>query len=346
MVVCLQYLDAGGLLAKTELTDYNYYIVWFVHFLCLAGVNCLVLCTGYFLNENLFKPARLIYFWIQIFVTNAIFAVLMGALGFYEFTPEQALAVLFPVTSNLYWYMTAYFILCIISPFLLWVVDKLGAKQLKSVCYTLVLLFAVIPWDWAKLNSARHFMWFVVLFFVSAYIKKADLFKKRVRVYIGRYLFLTLIALVIKLMFASMFNNSFITKAVDFSSLNFVFVFFASLMLFAAFKNIRIKNKKLGGAATFLSSLILGVYLFSYNIYFSDWFWGKGISPLDYINSPLLVLHMIGCVFAVFFISAFLEYFRMLVFKLLNVPSACDKLAHKAHEIGQKINKSNFIEKL
>ena len=70
------------------------------------------------------------------------------------------------------------------------------------------------------------------------------------------------------------------------------------------------------------------------------------INPLNVFDKPYFVLHMIACVLAVFFICAFLEYFRRLLFKLFGVPQLSEKLGDKVHKLADKVFCSNITEKL
>jgi hypothetical protein len=55
---------------------------------------------------------------------------------------------------------------------------------------------------------------------------------------------------------------------------------------------------------------------------------------------------MILCVLAVFFVCAFFEYFRQLLFKLFGVPQLCEKLGAKAQTLADKVLNTDVIEKL
>ncbi len=346
MIVCLHYLGKGGVLDKATVNDSNYYVAWLFEILSVVGVNCFILCTGYLMKDNRFRLSKIIYLWLQIFAVNAVCMIISFALGMQKMSAIGIIKCFFPITSNAYWYMSAYFIFYLFSPLLIAVANSLTVERLKMTVILLVLIFALVPWQWTKIDYGSHVVWFVVLFFVATYIRRADLFKRRVRSYAGYYLLLSAVMLVITLIVATAGKKFALSEYIDVRGFNFILTLISSVMLFAAFKNLKIKKARAAGYITFLSSLTLGVYLIHFNRYIADWFWAKAIAPLDYFDKPYFVFHMIACVLAVFFVCAFLEYFRQLLFKLFNIPSLCEKLGNKIQSIFNKFCNSKFIEKM
>ena len=346
MIVCLHYLGKSDVLKVATLNDANFYLAWFAEILSIVGANCFVLCSGYLMSENRFKFSKLIYLWLQIVSINLVFVIVARLTGNYEFVPRTILHVLMPISFKEYWYISAYFIFYMLSPFLIWAVNKLTLEQHKKLVIALVIIFTVNPFQWTKIDRGYDFVWFCVLFFVASYIRRAEVFKKRVRTYLSYYLLIALVLMVINLLVTILSKRIDVVKNIEVRNYNFIFTFLLSLMFFAAFKNMKIKRERFAGMITFLSSLTLGVYLIHENKFIRDFFWKKIIAPLDFFDTPYFILHMIVCVLAVFFVCAFLEYFRQLLFKLFGVPRLCDKLGAKAQMLADKVLNTDVIEKL
>lgn len=342
MIVCLHYLGHGGILKNATLTDGNYYVAWLFEILSHIAVNCFVLCSGYLMAKNRFKFSKLIYLWLQIVSINVIFLILSMALGYEGFSLKEVVKTFLPIQMNAYWFMTSYFAFYLLSPLLIWIANKLTVNQLKKLVITLIAVFVLSPWQWTGINNGYSFVWFAVLFFVAAYIRRADLFNKKPNTYLSGYLIITLAAYTLKI--AS--EKITILGVLDSDGYNSIFCFLTSLFFFATFKNIHIDKAKVGGFISFLSSLTLGVYLFHENNRVREILWMKVVQPLNVFDKPYFVFHMIGCVLGVFFICAFLEYARQLLFKLFNIPSLCDKLGDKVQGVVDKVFNSNFIEKM
>lgn len=346
MIVCLHYLGHGGILKNATLTDGNYYVAWLFEMLSIVAVNCFILCSGYLMVNNRFRFSKLIYFWLQITSINLVFMIISRVLGNGNFSVKELVKVFLPIQTNAYWFMGAYFAFYIISPLLIWAANKLTVNQLKKLVITLIAVFALSPFQWTNISGGYHVVWFCVLFFVAAYIRRADLFRKSFKTYFGYYLLLTLVLLVIKILVAALSDKIKYVQIIEVCNYNFIFTLISSLMLFAAFKNLQIKNERVGGAISFVAPLTLGVYLIHENYYFRDVLWQRVITPMNVFDKPYFVFHMIGCVLGVFFICAFLEYARQLLFKLFNIPSLCDKLGDKVQGVVDKVFNSNFIEKM
>ena len=346
MIVCLHLLYHGGVLEKATLYDVNYYVAWAFELLSIVGVNCFVLCSGYLMAENRFKFSKLIYLWLQIMFFSLAGTILGLFFGNTKLSFDTVCRTILPIDYQSYWFMSAYFAFYILSPLLIWMVNKLTVKQLKKLVITLLVVFSVSPYQWTKIANGYHVVWFCVLFFVAAYIRKADLFKKSAKAYFGSYLLFTLILLVIKLLVTIISAKHPAIDVIEVRNYNFILTFASSLMLFAAFKNISIKNARFAGFCTFLAPLTLGVYLIHDNSCVREILWYKAVQPLLAFDKPYFVLYLLACVLAVFFVCAFLEYFRQLLFKLFNIPSFCDKLGAKLQSIADKVFNSDFIEKM
>ncbi|MBR3150201.1 MAG: acyltransferase [Eubacterium sp.] len=345
MIVCHHYLVHGGVLEAAKITDANFYVAWLIGILSIVGVNCFVLCSGYLMTENRFRFSKLVYLWLQIFVINLVLRAYEFYVSGFDISAQKLLAVIFPISFQEYWYMSAYFAFYLLSPLLIWIVNKLTLQQLKKLTIALVAIFALIPNQWTKIDRGYHVVWFCVLFFVAAYIRRADLLKKRVRAYLGEYLMLAVIILAVKLVVTVLSDYNEVVNIINVKNYNFILTFLLSVALFAAFKNMKIKSARFAGFCTFLAPLTLGVYLIHDNNYVREALWGI-IAPVDFFDKPYFVLHMLVCVVAVFSVCAFLEYFRYLLFKLFGIPQLSEKLGKKIQAFVDRVFSSKKIERL
>ena len=346
MIVCLHYLNFGGILQKATFSDGNFYIAQFIEQLCIVGVNCFILCSGYLMAKNHFRFSKLIYLWLQIISFTVIFFIIALITKNGKFSLDALDGVFLPINARSYWYMSAYFAFYLLSPLLIWMNQKLTTNQLKKLVIALIVMFSISPWQWTNIDSGYHFVWFCILFFVAAYIRRADLFKRESKSYFGYYLLLTLILYVIEILVLLISKKVSAFGMFTVRRYCLILTLLSSLLLFAAFKNMKIKHERIGTFITFLSSLTLGVYLIHENEYVRDILWQKVVQPLNVFDKPYFILHLIGSVLAVFFVCAFLEYFRQLLFKFFNIPSLCDKLGDKVQSLADKIFDSHIIEKL
>lgn len=126
----------------TPLSRANEYAVILVSVIGNIGTTCFVILSGYFgVKCNLKKLARL-----DIMI---IFYCLMGFITDYAISGEMSLrdlvSCIIPITSHRYWFMSCYFFLCILSPFINEYVDSLDKKRLEQLIGVMLLLFVVLP---------------------------------------------------------------------------------------------------------------------------------------------------------------------------------------------------------
>ena len=88
------------------------------------------------------------------------------------------LRALLPLTSNDYWFASAYFLMYLSVPVLNAVVQSLDRRQYKTLLLVALLLQSV--WGtlfyWATdvtfVNNGYSFIWFYILYFIAAYFRK------------------------------------------------------------------------------------------------------------------------------------------------------------------------------
>lgn len=123
MVAALHFLGKGGLLP--DLTGSNLgsagLAAWLLESFCIVAVDVYMFISGYFLTTSSFKLSRLLQLWLQIWSYSVVFGLLgafTGVLRETAFDMHYLLTLLFPVTMEHYWFMTAYVFLYLLLPFL------------------------------------------------------------------------------------------------------------------------------------------------------------------------------------------------------------------------------------
>ena len=177
------------------------------------------------------------------------------------------LRALLPLTSNGYWFASAYFLMYLSMPVLNAVVQSLDRRQYKTLLLVALLLQSV--WGtlfyWATdvtfVNNGYSFIWFYILYFMAAYFRKY-----RVTVPSGLCLLAYLAASA-----AGLFNrmlalrvenalhlNGFVNTVNGYQALATVI---ASAAMFLLFQNIHIRSDYWRRWVFRLAPLSFGVYL-------------------------------------------------------------------------------------
>lgn len=181
MVVVLHYLGKGGLLG--ELTEVQLggmgTAAWLLESFCIVAVNVYMFLSGYFLCMSGFKISRLIQLWLQVWVYSVVFGLAgaaAGWLGETAFDTHYLLTLLFPVTMEHYWFMTAYVFLYLLLPFVGMAVRKMTKQQLQVSLGLLLLVFCL----WKSILPARletdaqgyDCLWYLCVFVAGAYLRR------------------------------------------------------------------------------------------------------------------------------------------------------------------------------
>ncbi|MCR4792562.1 MAG: acyltransferase [Lachnospiraceae bacterium] len=181
MVVILHYLDKGKIL--TSLSSAGRFTVtdmtaWLLEALCIVAVNLYMLMSGYLLCSSGFKLSRLLKLVAKVW----LYSVIVGFVGIALGTPSETvdtyfmLRLLFPVSMNTYWFMTAYIFFYLLVPVLGIAARAMNRDQMKMVLVGLIFFHAVIkslvPAQMTVDASGMDAMWYIVLFFVAVYIRR------------------------------------------------------------------------------------------------------------------------------------------------------------------------------
>ena len=106
------------------------------------GVFLFVLITGYFMINSNITLKKIIRLWLPILFWSLIWYLIMGGVSGYSITVKGLIKSIFPIISAQYWFMTAYFFMYLLIPFLNIIVKNIVSK--KKVIYAIVLGIVLI----------------------------------------------------------------------------------------------------------------------------------------------------------------------------------------------------------
>ena len=337
MVIAIHLFTKTSVLWNMEPKRPAYAISWLLYGLCMTGVNCYVIISGYFLSESKFKLEKLLKIYIQVLfysVTAALIAKFVLGLEM----ESSLISVLLPITNREYWFATVYIGLYCLMPFLNFFIKALNRKQFQGLLAVLTVLFCIIPTvfhadSWLEDGGAYGIVWFVFLYFIGAYIKlyNKDECRKSVWLwYAGVILLIPVSKLAI--MLAGSFQN--IVGADKISRISEVFYRFnsipalcASVLLFAGFLQLKIVRPGLVYLINLASGTTFGIYLIHNNRNISHYLWER-VVRVDYWlveRENVLMIVLILCI--VFVICGMTEGIRKLLFKMLRLDLAVSKAA-------------------
>ncbi len=329
MVITMHYLQKGGmLLSLTENTEVSNLLAWLVETLCIGAANAYVLISGYFLVEASWKWQKLVWLVAQVWVYSVGVSLFCLALsignvsqwGFYDW-----IRVIFPISSEHYWFATAYLLFYLFVPVLQAGVRQLSRKQHQVLLGGVLVGFSLIktlcpvllPTD----RYGYDFGWFMVLFLVAAYLKVWGLpvlekGKRALLFFFGTAGLIWSLNLGMSVLVGKGLPLSYMRDMLY--SYNHGLVLLLSVGLFAAFGKWKVKSEKVRKAVLRIAPYTFGVYLLHEHIALRN-LW-QGWLGIERVRESLAFLpHMLIAVLVIFMVGTAVDFIRSCLFGRLAV---------------------------
>ncbi len=297
----------------------NKWIVKIFWMLGELGVNLFMLISGYYMVNGSFKWKKLVrlaaevqfYTWLTVFIA--------GRLGVYQLSgAKDVFLTFFPVILNRYWFVTAYCLVYLLSPYLNLLIRAMDEKTYRRFLLTVLSLYCAIPTVFGLFYNNtecmlyyNRFLWLVIMYFLGAYLSlhnedsKQGWKKNSARITVFAAAAMALSILVID-HFSGFFAAIGTTEPAYFWPPNTVLMVLLSLGVFSLFRNLRIPYYP---AVNALASTTLGIYLLHDGILFS-WLWKTVFRCAEYQGSPWLVFRILTVSAAVFTVGAAIDLLR------------------------------------
>lgn len=140
----------------------------FANSLFNTGVTCFILLSGYFGIR--FDLKKLIGLDLMV-----IFFTLLGTVALGDFGSKDLIKSCIPVLSRRYWFITCYFVLFILAPFLNQVAERLEREHFRRLLLLLLLVFSLIPtvttYDVMQ-DAGKGLAHFVMIYLLGRYLAR------------------------------------------------------------------------------------------------------------------------------------------------------------------------------
>lgn len=296
--------------------------------IAITGVNVYVLISGYYLSSSKVRLSKVLLLILQVYFYTLLISGAMMIVGAYSVKPDdkldRMLKYLFPISSEHYWFVTAYVIMYVLAPVMNAAVNTLERKQLKTVIIGLLTWFcfikSIVPVKFGTDRMGYDFGWFICLYLIAAYIRKYNIVlfrdvKKSALVYLISVVVIAAFSLVFyKINFDTGNFNYYAEVPCHY---NFFFALTGALGLFSVFRFMRLKENLLADVIRIIAPYTLGVYLLHMHFEIADrWVeWIEhiiGETPLD--NVLTFFIHLVVSVLIVFFAGIFVDWIRKYIF--------------------------------
>ena len=295
---------------------------------CITGLNTYVFLSGYFLSKSKIKPGKIIQLICQVYFYTILISVAMMIVGIYVVQTNDSVfktvQYLFPISSEHYWFVTAYIIMYVFAPIMNAAVEVLSRKQLKWTILGLLIWFSfiksIVPVMFVTDHFGYDYGWFLCLYLIAAYVRKYDIVlfynaKRSALVFVISCLmigFMSIATYLYNLKFGGL--NYYAEVPIH---LNFIFTLTGSLGLFSMFRFYQMRESRFADVVRFVAPLTFGVYLLHMHLEIRDR-WVIWLTHLlgDIATGSIIlyVWHLVRSVIIVFAAGVFVDWIRKMIF--------------------------------
>lgn len=262
--------------------------------------NCLfMILTGYFCSKSVFRLNRLYKVWGQVFFYSVFSYLVACELG-RVFSAKEFFEVLTPITSNQYWYFTAYVIVIAFSPLLNAGFAILNKKQMLAVLLLLGYFFSVMPTlGFYTAISQNRIGVMIFLYCIGGYIRFFHSAKSKKSLVIEFFSALIVFLVLAFFMLKGKFDYVWgIEKAP---------IILLSVIVFLVFKNLNIANCKF---INWVAASCFGVYLIHMNNYTTYFIWDNLLHTTNFYLSKYMIPYVIFSVSMIFILATLIDKVR------------------------------------
>lgn len=311
MIVLHHYADHGGFVFANGEITFNRIFLQLIHMFGKMGICIFVLISGYFLVESEFKWKKVLKLILEVQFYSLICFGITVALGTTEFTWERLFKAVFPVTNSLYWFVTTYVVMYMLSPYLNIAIHQMTQKMHFNLLLFLLLIWSILP-TFLQLDICYSQLgWFLLLYLTAAYVRLHSE-EKWIRYFgkIGWFLaafgitFLTVLIL-------DGFEYAIPSFELDmeyFGGQNKITTYLCALTLFMAFVNLEVRQSKVINT---IASTTFGIYLIHDNTFLSRELWTEWLDTDALVHSARLVPDVIISTVCIFTVCALIDYVRI-----------------------------------
>lgn len=291
-MIVIWHIGTHGIANYVELSDfisgYTELLYYFIRSLSVVAVSVYVMISGYFLSQSKFKISRLIRFFFEVSFFSIVIYLLNLFMGNIDFSILLLVDSLLSIFSNEYWFVTVYFVMYALSPFMNQLIDHMHQKMHFNLLLVLFMFFCI--WQFIEkievlgVNGGFGLVYFLFLYFLGSYINKYKFITKKITAKTYLILYITIAVLnTLIFIYGTNYNPElFIFKHITrLYSYNSPLVLLMSYCIFQFFNNIKIQSSLIN----LTSKYVFGIYLIHDNPLIREILWKRVGIVEDVISS-------------------------------------------------------------
>ena len=315
-IVCMLMIICGHIIMYhkyDKVGDSSWYIGQIIRPFCMVAVNIFIIISGYFgIKLNVKK------LWsLNLMVTFYCVAFLIWSLlsGRHTFSPRKDWMLLIPVVTKQYWFITDYFALCFLSPFLNKLVDVLDKNLFQRLLITCFVLFCILPtfavilnFQSITLDYGYGLVNFMFLYLLGRYASLHFTCEFSKYVYLGLYLASMASMGLFQICYSKILGFDFDALI----SYDTIFIFVGSVSLFMYFRQLSFSNNLINK----LAKTCLAVYVIHLCPLFCGYFFRDLLHVQTYTGFTYLLLLFVTPI-CIYLLCAFAEMCRLMFIKII-----------------------------
>ncbi len=299
------------------------------------GVIIFVILSGYFLSKSTFKVKRLFQLLAQVLFYSVSIYTILCITGIQQINLRNTFISLFPTTTSLYWFFTAYTVLYLFTPLINKMLDNMSKKSHLTFNITMLVLWSVAPTLTTNSFFGNEIAQFLMFYSIGAYLRKYPdnmLNKKKNNLILVATCALIMMLSVVCILKISEYYPWISKYAAYFYSRSSIFAIGLAVGLVVFFSNLKPFYSK---ALNIVSGATFGIYLIHDNKFFRTFMWKEIFNTDVHTYSPYVIFHILGSAIVIFAVCCVIELLRQ---NIIEKPSM--KLYDKAEsKILSKVNK-------
>lgn len=309
MICNLHVLGMGGILEKVSTQKNLYYI--FANSLeafSYSAVNIYILISGYVGLNSKFSYKKMFSFWLQIIFYTISITLIFAFFSKLSVNTSDWFSAFTPISHGQYWYMSCYFALMLVAPFINQAILTIKQELLLPIVIGGFVYFSIIPTifkqDSLGLWGGYSVLWMILLYMIGAIINRLE-FANRFKVWqvAGIIILLTSLTFLLHSLGYDQWR-SYISPTVVLQGIS---IFLLCLNL----KNLPFTLKKI---VLLISPLTLGVYRFHVHPLIFRRILPHIYSLIDGQKFVIFVINILLMSLLIFIVGAFIEYLRKKLF--------------------------------
>ena len=338
MIVASHFAIHGGFKYGDEISLNSVWITFFGSGGKL-GVDIFLLISGYFsVMSKRFRYSRVIRLWLQgFFYAVGIYLVLILTKAI-KFKTVDFLLNFIPVSAQIWWFLTCFFIITLLSPLLNRMVRSLSQSTFKKAL-AVMTVFWILMYTVLNLNGfANELVSMFYMYSIGAYIRLwRDEKKNRPVVCILSAIVIMLLSCGLTIGMKQIVTEDYKRFVANYFGSTSLFVAAAAVLLFIGFKNIRMGEIKWLNA---IAAATFGVYLIHEDPYMRGVLWSRIFKTSSHAHSSDLIFFSLWVTAAVFAACIVIELLRIHLIErwyLKPLRKQDDKISAFVERVCQKI---------